>query len=359
MGGLISAKDWAKTMESLEEYLRGHLGVTKIPLSYVIREMEAVPADPDPTDQYDSLQDEMIARTAIVDTTAAAVTHTPTYLTDRQRVWDLIAKLTRDQECWSYVKPAQRARDGRKAYKGLYDHYLGPNNVDNLATASERKLTTTIYNGEKRRWTFEKYVRVHVDQHGVLNNLKIHGYAGIDERSKVRHLVDGIKEKRLDTVKAQILSDNALRNDFDRCVGLYKDFIKQTADETRDMNISATNSSNNPGNSPGKHVRFKGNSIVEDRYYKEAEYRKLTNEQKKALHTMRVDRDGELPHKKRKKSQVESQLAKLDKRISKIAAAVTKKDDTDTASSSESDSEPTTRSNRKSKALTRQRKHKK
>jgi hypothetical protein len=50
---------------------------------------------------------------------------------------------------------------------------------------------------------------------------------GIDQRSKVRHLIRGIKTKTLDTVKSQILSSATLWNDFDACVNLYQDYIAQ------------------------------------------------------------------------------------------------------------------------------------
>ena len=39
---VIDAKNWPKIMESLEEYLRGHIGVKGVPLSYVVRSEEAV-----------------------------------------------------------------------------------------------------------------------------------------------------------------------------------------------------------------------------------------------------------------------------------------------------------------------------
>ena len=54
----------------------------------------------------------------------------------------------------------------------------------------------------------------------------VHGYAGIDNRSKVRHLVAGIKTTTLDSVKTRIMSDAVLRQDFDACVNLYKDFCE-------------------------------------------------------------------------------------------------------------------------------------
>jgi hypothetical protein len=50
-----------------------------------------------------------------------------------------------------------------------------------------------LYNGEKKRFTWETYVRIHTEQHSVLNRLKDYGYAGIDDSSKVRQLLKGIK----------------------------------------------------------------------------------------------------------------------------------------------------------------------
>ena len=85
---------------------------------------------------------------------------------------------------------------------------------------AEAKLKDTSYSGEKRRWNFEKYIKTHVDQHAILTGLVKHGYSGIDDRSKVRHLMAGIKTKVLDPVKTQIIASAPLRNNFDACVNL-------------------------------------------------------------------------------------------------------------------------------------------
>ena len=93
--------------------------------------------------------------------------------------------VSRDKDCWLYVRPAQRTRDGRLVFLGLKNHYLGENNVDNMSSRAEDKLKDTSYSGEKRRWNFEKYVKTHVDQHAILTGIVEHGYSGIDDRSKV------------------------------------------------------------------------------------------------------------------------------------------------------------------------------
>jgi len=83
-----------------------------------------------------------------------------------------------------------------------------------MASRAERKLRDSTYHGERRNWNFEKYVTTHKEQHHVLLSLETHGYKGIDERSKVRYLNDGIKTSRLDTVKATILSSSEYRSNF-------------------------------------------------------------------------------------------------------------------------------------------------
>ena len=40
---VIDANNWPKTMDILEEYLRGHIGVKGVPLSYVEISKEVVP----------------------------------------------------------------------------------------------------------------------------------------------------------------------------------------------------------------------------------------------------------------------------------------------------------------------------
>ena len=78
-----------------------------------------------------------------------------------------------------------------------------------MSSCAEAKLKDTSYSGEKRQWNFEKYIKTHVNQHAILTGLVGHGYSGIDDWSKVQHLMAGIKTKVLDPVKAQIMASGA------------------------------------------------------------------------------------------------------------------------------------------------------
>jgi hypothetical protein len=217
----INAKDWPKTMESVQEYLRSYLvGEHKIPLAYVVRNGENVPAD-DRVGRYTTVQDAMIACTRQYLTAAdGMIMPDPVYVANREKIYKIIAKMTRDHSCRTYAKSAQKTRDGRMAFMGHYQHFLGLNNVDNMATMAENNLKSTVYNGEQSRWDFEKYINVHKSQHSIMEGLVERGYTGVDPRSKVRYLLDGIKTNKFDSVKTRIMSDATLRNDFESCVTL-------------------------------------------------------------------------------------------------------------------------------------------
>jgi hypothetical protein len=356
----INEKDWPRTIEAIEGWLRGCLGQTKIPLAYVIRADIAVPdEDDDDADDYASYQDELIRRAPIQhEMNDDTFTFDPVYKSDRERVWELIDKLTRDHNSHTYVRPARKTRDGRLAFLGLKSHFLGVNNVDNMSSAAEAKLKSTTYKGETRQWNFEKYVKVHVDQYAILEGLKEHGYSGLDPRSRVRHLMAGIHTNKLDAVKNQILASPEMRVDFDRVVNLYQDSIEQTKhDQGRDITIAAVSTEDD---------NVVPDMSVPDRYYKVDEYKKLTTAQKKGLRAKRKKRadrsagGGRSQKGGRGGGGGGSETMKLDKRsIKALATAMTaaakkekKKDEDETDSTSDDSSVEEQAKKKKSKTTT-------
>ena len=354
----IDADDWPKTMEAVEEYLRQFRGVDGTPLSYVVRQnLRPVGAALDPATNYPTLDEEIIARAPILEPTAvgnvaeleANGPFVDSYMTDRTMAWDKIANIFQDHQAWTYAKSARRSRNARKGYLGIYDHYLGPNNVDHMASKAERCLQTTCYRGETKGWNFEKYVTLHKEQHHVLEGLEMHGYKGIDDRSKVRYLNDGIKTTKLDTIKAAILASSNHRSDFDGCVTLYKDFMTQS-DTQPELRIAAV--------AAGGGTR--DNDVIEDRYYDMAEYKSLTKGQKNYLRNLRSkrkEREGDTPKDKERDTSSKSRISVLTVEIATLEAKIAAlgSDDADEVSDGESD-EQANDSNRKHSALTRQRK---
>jgi hypothetical protein len=104
-------KYWPWTMESIREYLAAQYGAKWSTLDYVIRqEVEVKPHASDPSDNYDTVDLEMTAR----------VPHTGrTFQDDKRKVWDILSNMCAKHPCWVYIKPAQRGKNGRLAYKFL------------------------------------------------------------------------------------------------------------------------------------------------------------------------------------------------------------------------------------------------
>ena len=97
----LNTKNWAQTIESIQEYLRGCLGSTGIPLAYVICNDPEIPAA-DPPGGYATKVDELIARAPIYGPPPAGggpPPFLPQYLADRTAVWNKIAAMTRDDDC--------------------------------------------------------------------------------------------------------------------------------------------------------------------------------------------------------------------------------------------------------------------
>ena len=75
----------------------------------------------------------------------------------------------------------------------------------------------------------------------------------MDEGSKFRILNCGIQTDKLKNVKTQILANLNLRNDFNACVTLYKNFIFQNKSDGNDtLNISQVKMYDDPRKSKYK-----------------------------------------------------------------------------------------------------------
>ena len=116
-------------------------------------------------------------------------------------------------------------------------------------------------------------------------------------------MIAGIWTSTLDSVKTRIMSDAFLHSDFDTCVNLYQDFIKQTtASQVKDVTVAALHSNKNGGGE-----EFAGDELHADMsiplcYYDKAEYAKLTHAQKLGLHLKLMKHEGTNKSGKGKKS---------------------------------------------------------
>jgi hypothetical protein len=118
---VINEKDWPRKMEAIHEFFGSVLGETGAPLAYVVHENVEIPPGIYPSEGYITFAEEMIAR---------APHGNQAYANDSMEVWSYMANITRAHDCWTYVKPAQHTKDGRCALILLWNHFLGPNNIE-------------------------------------------------------------------------------------------------------------------------------------------------------------------------------------------------------------------------------------
>jgi hypothetical protein len=289
----MDPKNLTKNFEVIDEYFRGLRGYKKSSLCYVYR-ADLVPAlaAVDPlTGTVGSLHishdDEMCARGPILLAGAAVGPDgetlgpfSPSFIVDRAAVWEKLAEILLTNDAFTVIKGAKKTQNGHLAYQLLYVHYLGPNNVGNMAGEAENALNMVQYHGEKRQWNFEKYAPMHLRQHLILEALMAHGYVGIDPGSKVRFLLAGIRCSTLDAVKTCIISDEGLRADFARCVTLFNDFVKQTA-QTSNAQLGVAAMSVNDGG---------GKSKGEDHWFTMDEWCAFPEDEQNSIRKTRADR---------------------------------------------------------------------
>ena len=165
---VIDAKNWPKTMGSSDEYLRGHIGVKGVPFScVVISEEAAAPSLYEPDISFLSSEYEMFERVPILE----GGLRTVTFKTYMVKVWGLISVITINLDFWTYFKSDQRTRYGRNAYHDLWDHFLRPDNVDNMEIEAERLFVAMHYSGERKRFNFERHVRIQKNQYHTFEGL--------------------------------------------------------------------------------------------------------------------------------------------------------------------------------------------
>ena len=141
----IDPKDWPKTLEPVEEYIRGFQGVYGQYLSYGLRvDLEPPASASDPThrangSKYFTHDEEIIAGGSILSEPAvsgsdpeAVGPFTNSFITDRTLIWDNMVAIFQGSDAWTYLKPSKKHRDGRMGYKLIYNHYPGPSNMDHM-----------------------------------------------------------------------------------------------------------------------------------------------------------------------------------------------------------------------------------
>jgi len=90
----------------------------------------------------------------------------------------------------------------------------------------DARIASLSYKGEQKNCCWDKYIDAHIEQHTIAKDLMPYGYSGIDERSKIRHLLGGISDPGLHPVTCNILAMKEEDKAFTKCTMMYTEFIR-------------------------------------------------------------------------------------------------------------------------------------
>ena len=73
---------------------------------------------------------------------------TESFVTNRAFIWDKMVAIFQGLGAWTYLKRDKKHCDGRLLFRFIYNHYLGPRNIYNMAAGAYKKLSQCSYTGE-------------------------------------------------------------------------------------------------------------------------------------------------------------------------------------------------------------------
>ena len=287
-----------KWTEAFTDYLHRVIGVRMIPLAYVIRDEENVPAVVPPlapgaphSVEHGSVEAELIARSSHANAL---------YREDNAEVYYKLEEATRATSYAASIKPFQRAKNGRGAWLALTGQYAGPDKWESEIKRQEQLLHTRIWKGQSN-FTLERFIAQHRNAFVSMTACAEHiQYQLPNEFSRVGFLLDAIQcnDAGLQAAMASIKTDTGpegMRNDFEASAAhllQYDPVAKKRAavgakrgsaeisDVSEQVEVAGF------GTKPGI-----GKTGVHFRYYKKTEYQQLSSEQKEELREWRKNQN--------------------------------------------------------------------
>ena len=295
-------------IEDFPEQLARFTGIGGRPLAYVIREDEALPADPDPmhlaaVTRYRSVRDEITRR--------AALTGVP-YKADNRKIFEILHDAIKDFESVKvWVKGHVRSKNGWNSFKG---HYLGTAQLDGIADRADSKIETLVYHGEKTRYGLEKHVSLFKQAHLDLAK------AGSepDGRSKVRKFLQSVKTSEMQTAIGVVKATDAYLNDFEATVNYLRRFVSSSLPRTR--SVASMHAGAGSSDAPPKPPNF------EYRWFKKPEFDKLPEGHQEWLkyEQRRRGKEGNEgnPNSKKEKRKIKNLVRKEKRKLNKLKAKI-------------------------------------
>ena len=207
-----------KWTEAFQDFLNRVIGARMITLAYVIRTDPQVPgnaptlaANQPHSTEHGSVEGELVARTA----------HTHAlFRDDNSVVYYHLEEATMGTSYAASIKPFQRGKDGRGAWKALTSQYAGKDKWEAEIKHQEQLLHTRVWKGQSN-FSLENFISQHRNAYVSMQASEEHvQYQLPNEHSRVGVLLEAIQcsDPGLQAAMASIKTDTGLegmRNNFE------------------------------------------------------------------------------------------------------------------------------------------------
>ncbi len=188
---------WRVFAEMIETYLSQLKGSGRVALNYVIRK-NAVPVPG------------MIFQTDAEQAVAISPLAGEQFNRDNAKLYGILKKLCLEGPGRSYILDFDSAKNGRGAWLAMYNHFEGDSYRNRAKLEAYSTLEHIHYDGEKKGFTFEKFVEKHNECYLELARHNEPVY----EEKKVRDFLQRINASELQAAKQQVRANENMMGNF-------------------------------------------------------------------------------------------------------------------------------------------------
>ena len=205
---------------------------------------------------------------------------------DNSVVYSHLEEATRGTSYTASIKPFQRGKDGRGAWKALTSQYAGKDKCEAEIKSKEQLLHTRIWKRQSN-FSLENFISQHRNAYVSMQSSAVNvQYQLPNEHSRVGFLHEAIQccDPGLQAAMASLKTENgpeAMRNNFEDTAAhlLPYDPVAKKRSGGQKRGSAQISSGMDPSPTTTKRPSI-GKTGVYLHYYKTGEYRNLTNEQK-------------------------------------------------------------------------------
>ncbi len=134
-----------------------------------------------------------------------------------------------------------KTKNGRQAFRTLHAQLLGGPKAIASGAAILGQLQALKYEDDRRNFTFDKYVQLHMQQHNLHADLADYGVAPLSENLKILWFKEGITDRSFNAVKMNVIASPERYTTFQAIQEAYSTFHRQRCqtDAPRARQVSA------------------------------------------------------------------------------------------------------------------------